>query len=373
MLRLGAKVVLLAGLFAMGLAAGAGGSPGKFCRTTTVYVTTTVRQISTVVSTVTQTVTSTVTVTQPGTTTTAPPTSPGGGWGLVQYGGSLGNVSVAHRQAARMVIVSPCCGDPEIAAALPGRSLVYTDPTCIQVNGGSGLDYNAASRNGYLTGETNPDFGCANTKINDPGYQQWYAQQVVALAKTAGVDGIFADNIGGYLKGYTTLSYSQIQDADVALTKAAGDALHANGLYFLTNTNGYQSGNSASDDGTLDLAWWERIAPNVDGVMSESWAETRNGSNTLRLRGTDSWTKFWDQWEAAVQQFHADFPSKDFVPLTYGDDAHLIYGRASLMLADPAGIFFGHRPGGDDSDPYGPWTADGTPSVDPVVGTATIN
>jgi len=316
----------------------------------------------------TSTVTTTVTTeTTTSGTTTAPVPSPGG-WGLIQLGGTLGNVSAEHQQAAQMVVVTQ--GDAYAAAALPGRSLVYMNALKVRYDGGSGVSWDEASSLGYLTGVATPGYPATFARIDSAAYQQWFAQKAIQLAQQYGLDGIFLDDVAAYSSG-SPYTIDQEKAALLALTQTVGAALRSAGLYLLVNANGYEPGQSGSDDGSRDLSWWEQLAPSVGGVMTECWQQARDGSLILRLRGTDDYRKFWDQWQTAASQFHADWPGVAFVGLTYGDDAALTYGRASLMLADSAGIFLGHRL--DDTDPYGPWISDGYPTVDPVAGTATIN
>src|SRR5262249_12783560 len=206
--------------------------------------------------------------TTPATTPTPPPRS--GGWGITELGGHLSNVSPAHQQAANLVIVSE--EDAAAAAALPGRSLVYMDGLIIRQDGGSGVPYAEAQSNGYLTGVNSSSYPGTFAKIDSPTYQQWFAQKAVALAQKYGVDGILLDDVSA--SGSTPYTPATQKPAVVALVQAVGSALHAAGLYLMTNTSGYEPGQPGSDDGSRDLAWWEQIAPNVDGIMTEYWAET---------------------------------------------------------------------------------------------------
>jgi hypothetical protein len=82
-----------------------------------------------------------------------------------------------------------------------------------------------------------------------------------------------------------------------------------------------------------------------------------------------NWNQHWDDWQAAVAKFHADFPGKDFSGLVYGPTSNHVYGRASLALADPNGIFVGNQGGTDVIQSS--WATCPHPAVDPVAATAT--
>jgi hypothetical protein len=310
------------------------------------------------------TVTQTVTVTTPSTTTT--PSTSAGGYGIIAEGDTLSNYSATHKQGATLITVT-AGPDATAAAALPGRSLIYMDADLIRYDGGSGVNYTEASNAGYLTGAVDGIYPAVYAKIDNAAYQQWFAQKAVALAQRYGVDGIWLDDVSA--SGNPAYTPTTQKPAMKAIAQATGSALHAAGLYLMTSANGFEPLQSGSDDGTRDLAWWEQIAPYVDGITTEYWQETRDGSDTLRLRGTDSYVKFWDQWQAAASQFHADFPTKDFSGITFGPDSKLTYGRASLLLANPTAVFFGQHQDGTDS--VGAWASCPNPAVNPVVGSAT--
>jgi hypothetical protein len=305
----------------------------------------------------------TVTVTQTVSTT---PTSSAGGFGIIAWGGTLSNYTAAHQQAAALISVN-AGPDATAAAALPGRSTIYMDADLIRQDGGSGVPYAEAGANGYLEPTGDPSYpGTTYAKIDAPGYATWFANKAVALAKQYGVDGIWLDDASASGNPYYTPATQKA--AIKAIVQALGAALHANGLYLMASANGYESGVSGSDDGSLFLAWWETLAPYVDGITNEYWQELASDQITMRARGTN-WYQHWDDWQAAVSKFHADFPGKDFSGLVYGPSSNHVYGRASLALANPQGIFIGNN--GSSDVIQSSWATCPHPAIDPVAATAT--
>ncbi len=93
--------------------------------------------------------------------------------------------------------------------------------------------------------------------------------------------------------------------------------------------------------------------------MNESYAETAEGSNTLRSSGS-SWMQNWDGWQRLIGTAQA--MGKDFVGVTYGDPGdtrRMIYGKASFLQEwNGGGSVFIFNPT-DNSDPWNSaWTTD---------------
>ena len=94
--------------------------------------------------------------------------------------------------------------------------------------------------------------------------------------------------------------------------------------------------------------------------MNESYAQTAEGSNTLRSSGTASWMQNWDGWQRLIGTAQA--MGKDFVGLTYnarGDTRTMMYGKASFLQEwNGGGSAFIFNPT-DNSDPWNTaWTTD---------------
>jgi hypothetical protein len=200
-----------------------------------------------------------------------------------------------------------------------------------------------------------------------------------------GLDGIFLDNTNSWDKA-----------TQMPFLKNVGPRLKAAGLGVMPNAMASSSsmGGLNQDDGSADRAWYAEIAPYIGPyVFMEYYQMDRSAgrSTTIRHRGPD-WQQQWDGWQKCAKAIH-DLGFK-VVGASYNGRANAIYCRASfLLVAGPGDVFcgnYGSAPDGADSydpawmkdmgDPIDPPDAsktsrrftNGTVSVDPVAGTATI-
>ena len=294
---------------------------------------------------------------------------PIGGNGLLHLGSSLRNAT--NQSSYALVVVSET--DATAAAALPGRSLVYRSGTCVPTDYSHGVPYSQALANGWLLKNAsgnlikNQGYGYYIGDVGNSGYQQAFITSALAfLSARPGLDGVFLDDvlrdIGPLTDEYPAKYPNQAAwaAATVSFISVVGTALRARGYYVLANAVGYTSGNGNSNDGTLDISWWQALGPSVSGLMNESYAQTAEGSNTLRSSGTASWMQNWDGWQRLIGTAQA--MGKDFVGLTYnarGDTRTMMYGKASFLQEwNGGGSAFIFNPT-DNSDPWNTaWTTD---------------
>jgi hypothetical protein len=291
------------------------------------------------------------------------------GIGLIHLGAGLSNAS--NRSRYSLVIVSR--DDAGRAAGLPGRSLVISSGTSVPTTFNNGVPYRRARAKHWLLAGANggllenKPFKSYIGDVGSAGYQQAFITNTLAfLGAHPGLDGIFVDDVlrdigpltGAYPSKYPT--QPAWQEAMASFVAVVGSALRAQGYYVLVNAVGYTSDNSDSNDGTLDVSWWQQLGPSVNGLMNEDYQQTAEGSLTLRNSGTDTWMQNWDGWQRLITT--AQSMGKDFVGITYGpadDTRAMSYGKASFLQEwDGGGSVFIFKPT-DDSDPWNPdWTTD---------------
>ena len=291
------------------------------------------------------------------------------GVGLVHLGDTLSNASNQSRYP--MVIVSQ--DDAQAAAALPGKSLVYFAGPDVNTQWNAGVPYSQASANGWLlkdaSGNLMVNKSFANDYVGDIGssaYQAAWVSNVSAFVASSGVDGVFIDDIvrdprplaGAYPAKYP--SQSAWESAMVSFVKVVGTALKAKGYYVLINASGYTPGDGASDDGSLTAQFWQELGPYVNGLCTEFYQQTAEGSYTPRASGSSSWMQFWDGWQKLIPTAQA--MGDDFVGMSYGaagDTRTMMYGDASFLMEwNGAGGAYMFDPF-DNSDPWNPaWTTD---------------
>jgi hypothetical protein len=297
------------------------------------------------------------------------------GIGLVHLGDTLSNAS--NQSSYATVVVSQ--DDAPAAAALPGKSLVYFAGPDVNTQWNAGVTYAQASTNGWLLKDSSGNLlvnkSFANDYVGDIGstaYQSAWVSNVSAFVASSGVDGVFIDDIlrdprplaGTYPAKYPT--QSAWESAMVSFVKAVGPALKARGYYVLINATGYTPGDARSDNGSLTAQFWQELGPSVNGLCTEYWQQTAEGSFTLRASGSSSWMQYWDGWQNLIQTAQA--MGDDFVGMSYGatgDTTRMMYGHASFLLEwNGAGGSYMFDPF-DNSDPWNAaWTTNiGTPAA----------
>jgi len=287
----------------------------------------------------------------------------------VHLGDTLSGAS--NQSSYSLAVVSQ--DDADAAAALPGRSLVYFSGTDVPTGYSDGVPYSQALANGWLLTDgsghlmQNTGFGFYIGDVGSSGYQQAFVTNVLAfLSAHPGVKGVFIDDVlrdisplaGGYPAKYP--SQAAWAAAMLSFVQAVGPALRSQGYYVLLNADGFTSGDSNSNDGTLTVSWWQQLGPSVDGLMNENYQETSDGTNTLRSSGSATWMQNWDGWQRLIGTAQA--MGKDFVGVTYGapgDTSSMLYGRASFLLEwNGGGSSFIFNPT-DNTDPWNTsWTVD---------------
>lgn len=271
-----------------------------------------------------------------------PPATAGTGLGLFRLGGRL--VGTSHLTDDTYELVVASWSDLPTLATCKGASFAY------QALPGAGA-YNPMN-------------------ITDPAGAA--TMVITGLKAHPGVEGVYVDNVNRANAA-----------AVAAFLKVFSPAVRAAGFKLMGNVNGYLAGAGDNDNGVGDTNWIAQVGTLLDYVLEESWQQSRDGAFIPRLRGTDDYRKFWDQWQTVPAAAHK--AGARFCGLTAGrtaatKDADQIYGRASLLTASdyrPGDVFFGGGLVADNyvaNDPYDTaWTAaPSNPSVDPVAGTATL-
>jgi hypothetical protein len=290
------------------------------------------------------------------------------GIGLAHLGDTLSNASNQRRYET--LIVSQ--DDAPAAAALPGRSLVYFAGPDVNTQWNAGVTYSQATANGWLLRDAsgNPlvNKSFANDYVGDIGsaaYQSQWVTNVSAFLAASRVNGVFIDDIlrdprplaGTYPAKYPT--QAAWEAAMVSFVKAVGPALKAKGYYVLINATGYTPGDAGSDNGSLTAQFWQKLGRSVNGLCTEYWQQTPEGSYALRASGASTWIQNWDGWQKLVPT--AQSMGNDFVGLSYGatgDTRTMMYGAASFLLEwNGAGGSYIFNPV-DNSNPWNPaWTS----------------
>jgi hypothetical protein len=267
-------------------------------------------------------------------------------------------------------------GDVDAAAALTARSLVYkggvdvTDTTNTDPGLNiSGVPYKQALANGWLLKDSSGNLirpaNGANTWFGDVGnsaYQKAWADNVSNFLTAHGADGVFIDNVlcsfGGLSNGVLPAQYptdTSWATAQAAFLAYVGPALKAKGLYVAVN--GYCYG---PDDGSANTAWWTRIAPYVDGLMTEDFEQ--NPGNLAQLFFNSPTTSWMGNWLGKLEVIKAaQSAGKAAYALSYGagsNTALMTYTKASyLMVWNGKGGGYIFNPL-DSTDPWNlAWTA----------------
>ena len=302
-----------------------------------------------------------------------------GGTAIIRFGSEYGAGSGYDRYP--YVLVGFDNAGP--AGALPTTSIVYMSGTTVMPAWSQGVSYDEALQNGWLLKDANGqyvrnvNFGGYIGDIGDSGYQQRFIDNVADFLSENGNEGVFIDDVtphpasmthGVFPSKYPT--HEAWENAMASFVQAVGSALRARGYYVLLNAGVFISGNSGSDDGSLVAAWWRRLAPHVDGLMSEYWQQLPPDPGQLRPSGNAAWSQHWDGWLSLVDV--AQSSGADFFGLMEGSTSnlnHMRYGKASFLLAwdGSGGAFLYHAPG----DPWHPeWTMDIASPREPSIRSA---
>ncbi len=307
------------------------------------------------------------------------------GIGALRWGTSYPTGSGYDRYA----YVDVGIGDAAKAATQPGISLVYLSGTSVRDNWGginSGVPLSEARANGWLLTSSsgsyimNVAYGAYIADFGSPAYQQRWIDNVSGFLAQTGADGVHIDDViadapaltgGVYPTKYPTQRIWE--DAQVSFVSAVSSALRARGYHVIVNANGRRTNATGyeNDSAQTQKAFFERLAPLVDGVMSEYWVETPTDkvNPTLRASGTQRWDQHWDEWLDLVDAVQSR--GTDFFTVMYGSSSTsagveaMRYGRASFLLEwDGGGGGLMFRP----SESVDPWNLEWTADVGQPVG-----
>jgi hypothetical protein len=231
------------------------------------------------------------------------------------------------------------------AARLPGASLVYMSGTTIHRSWSTGVSYYEALNNDWLLKSAdgryvlNERYAGFIADVGSATYQQRFVNDVTEFMRASGVDGVFLDDVVaaplGMTGGVYPAKYPTAEAWEAAIVDfvtRVGRVLKERGFYVLANASKYVSGDARSDTSEHVAAFWRRIAPDVNGLMSENWLQNPNDAKQLRARGP-RWHDNWDGWQSLVAV--AQRAGADFFGLTYGsagDRRAMRYARGSFLL-----------------------------------------
>lgn len=297
------------------------------------------------------------------------------GTGVVRWGSTYSQASGYER--FEYVLVGR--QDASAAARLPGISLAYMSGTSIQRNWSTGVTYQDALANDWLLKDANGayvlnvQYGAFIADIGNPAFQQRFIDNVARFLKATKADGVFIDDVIGHplllTHGVYPAKYPTGEAWEAAMTSfvsTVGRALKARGYYVVVNAIKYISGDTRSDTAEHVAAFWRRIGPSVNGLMSEYWLQNPNDVSQLRAQGS-RWYENWRGWQSLVSVAQAT--GADFFALTYGsstDVRAMRYLRASYLLdwnGRGGAFIFTFR---DRPDPYDPtWVRQLGPPLKP--------
>ncbi len=267
--------------------------------------------------------------------------SPTPGTGLLRFGNSYSQAAGPDRYS--YVIVGR--GDATKAAALPGKSLVYHSGTSVNTIWDTGVPYSVANANGWLlkdsAGVYLKNVNYPDNYIGDVGssaYQAEWARRVGDYLASVGADGVYIDDViadiyamsAKYPANYP--NQASWENAMASFIAYIGPTLKARGFYVLLNAHKFISGNSGSNNGSLEAQWWQRLGPSVSGLHNEYFMQSATNTSQFRGEGT-AWYDNWTGWANLINV--AQSMGRDFVGLTYGSTTNvqaMRYVRATHLL-----------------------------------------
>ena len=234
--------------------------------------------------------------------------------------------------------------DARKAARLPGTSLVYMSGTTVQKQWSQGVTYGEALANDWLLKDEsgaylmNVQYDAPVGDIGSSAYQRRFVANTVAFLKRTKVDGVFIDDVLGDPRVMSDVYPAKYPDeaawesAMVSFVQTVGKELKSRGYYVLANAAKWISDDPRSDTGAHTAELWKRIAPGVNGLMTEYWHQSPIDHGQLRVLGSD-WDQQWNGWQNLVSVAQA--LGVDFFGLTYGtgsDTKAMRYARGSFLL-----------------------------------------
>jgi Hypothetical glycosyl hydrolase family 15 len=304
--------------------------------------------------------------------------SPTPGIGVLRFGSTSYTVASGYDRYPTVIVDRNYASS---ASSLPAASkvLVYQAGVDINVNWSTGVTYQEALANGWLLKSASGSYiinaGYPDNYIADIGsasYQQRWASNVASYLASVGADGVFIDDVLGdpalltnnvWPAKYPT--HQAWNDAMASFMAYVGPYLKAHGFYVLINAKNFIPGDPSSNDGTNDVTWWQRLAPNVNGLFSEYWQQDPNNLGTVFSDCGCAWTGWWSKWQRLMTT--AQGAGDDFYSEVYGLSTNtrvIRYEKASFLMDwNGAGGGMVWNPT-DTGDPWNAdWTTDvGTPS-----------
>jgi hypothetical protein len=209
--------------------------------------------------------------------------------------------------------------------------------------------------------------------IGSASYRSRWVSHVSEQAKTLGFDGVSIDGILGNFEGETggvvPVKYptqAAWEDAVAGFVHAVAPALRAQGLYVGAEVYSYRAGAGlANNDGSVDAAWWQRVAPDLNALFCEYFEQNPNNWAQMYSNSHYDWTDNWDGWLRLVdvaQNAGADFWGLNYASKTSYDVRNMTYGKASFLLkwdGGPGGAYFWQYRDETAHDIWDPnWTLD---------------
>lgn len=304
----------------------------------------------------------------------------------------------------------------------PNKVGVYRSGTNVPDAGwDNGVPIAEARANGWILKDANGqeiyNKGYTYSKLADvgnPDYRLRWCQSSEAYFKTIGADGFYSDDtLAFYSMWWNTVppKYPTEQawnDVMIGFCKYIYEYFQPKGFYVAHNAGDWKNGDPESNNGMRKARWWAKVGPYTDGLMSEGHMFLKSFSLPVRKVGPE-WYNNWDAYRGLHRLCNGEpYPVTggtvqiarpvDFIGLDHGtgaERAQQTYCHASFLLdyKEPGSVFIWWAD--DTSDPWSAdysklpmgaaqgdatksgnvWTrrfANGTVTVDPVAGTASI-
>jgi Hypothetical glycosyl hydrolase family 15 len=311
-----------------------------------------------------------------GLATAASPQQRQTGIGVVRYGFRIAHTATTSRYG----YVIAGASDYASVRSFNGMGFVYKsavdiDSTCRAGDMCTGgVSYNEAASNGWiLKSASGAEVGCPSyaqnrlADVGSPGYQRAWLRNVTRFMETRHLHGLFMDNLLGNIELWSGGTFPAKYPDNAAWERAmtsfiryVGPRLKERGIYVLANTFKYAAGDPRTEDGSIDIAWWKTVGPNVSGLMSEYWQQNPIDPTHVYTDKPGDWTGHWLGWERLVNV--AQHMNRDFFGLQWGSSSNielLRYGRASFLLqwnGRGGAYLFGSQDGNDPT--ASDWVAD---------------
>jgi hypothetical protein len=227
----------------------------------------------------------------------------------------------------------------------PGKTLVYMNGLSLPDNYSTGVPLQQAVARDWVLKDANGAnivnvaYGHVLGDFGNPAYQRAFVANVAAFLKRTKNDGIFLDDVIGapvsFTGGPLPARYptpDAWENAMVSFVAAAGKGLQARGYYLLVNPSKFVSGDVRSDTAELMTGFWRRLAPHVDGFMSEYWMQNAVDITQRRAIGP-AWYENWTGWQSL--QRVAQSAGTDFFALFYATTTNvpaMRYARGVFLL-----------------------------------------